>query len=57
MRNVLKQEATLLNKVAAAKETFVEEEESGSVQEQIGKSDLKEVSSNLKKDKNDEDDQ
>jgi len=35
----------------------VEEEESGSVQEQIGKSDLKEVSSNLKKDKNDEDDQ
>ena len=33
MRNVLKQEATLLNKVAAAKETFVEEDESEKIEE------------------------
>jgi len=39
MRNVTKQDGVLSKKVSAAKETFMDEDESASIQEQYGKSD------------------
>ena len=52
MRNVTKQEGVLINKVAAAKEPFVDEDESGSYPEHSGRPEKNDLSPLSKKAQN-----